>query len=102
MSGGSFDYLYAMEVERLLHDCNLEIVEAMANELALHEAGDAAIETWETIGKLKLIRQAMSDLDISIDRLRHVWHAMEWWQSHDYGEDEFKRVLAEYRKQREP
>lgn len=97
MSGGSFEYLYRREAYELLSEFQFEMVESMALELAKADGGDAAIATWELIGALKTIKRTLIDLDVSTEALREVWHAMEWWQSNDIGEDGFEKALATYR-----
>jgi hypothetical protein len=46
---------------------------------------------------LLTLRQFNNRLDAMMDRLRPVWHAVEWWDSADWSEDSFKEELAKYR-----
>lgn len=93
MSGGSYEYLCFKDSRDIL-DAE-EQLQQMADRLAkLGYASDAAKETEDT---LLLIRQFRNRLDARIERLSGVWKGIEWWDSGDRGEEEFKRDLAEYR-----
>ena len=94
MSGGSYNYLYtAMDLEDLQarrHD-----LEDMATRLAgLGYAQDAARETEEL---LLLFRQWETRAAVRLKRLTDVWHAVEWWDSNDSGEDAVREALTKYR-----
>lgn len=94
MSGGSFDYLCSKDIEELL--ANPWQLEDMYQAIAkLGYAPDAARETEEL--RLTLLA-AKTRFDVVLERMRPIWKAMEWWQSCDWGEDDFKEALAEYRK----
>ena len=93
MSGGSFNYLCHTWG---FHDLVSKQgdLEAMAQALAgLGYAKDAARETVEL---LLLLRQWEVQASVRVERLREVWKAMEWWQSSDYSEDDFRETLAAY------
>lgn len=94
MSGGSFNYLcHTWDLDALIG--KLGDLEDMSRALAaVGYAKDAARETEEL---LVILRQWEVQAGVRLDRLREVWKAMEWWQSCDYGEDQFKEALAEYR-----
>lgn len=94
MSGGSYNYLcHTWDLDKLLqHESDLE---AMSARLAgLGYATDAARETEELI---LLLRQWRNRADTRLDRLRDVWKAVEWWDSCDWGEDQVREALVEYR-----
>ena len=75
----------------------LEDLERMADELAkTGDAPDAAKETLELVMK---IRQMNMYAEVISARLNGVWHAMEWWQDGDYGEEQLKKAVIEYREQ---
>lgn len=93
MSGGSYDYLCYKEVNQLME--YQEILEQMAGDLAeLGYAADVAAETWDIIYTLRAFQTRMQ---VALKRMEPIWHAKEWWQSSDYGEEQFKQVLEEYR-----
>lgn len=94
MSGGSFNYLcHTFDLDDLIDKRGS--LEAMATELAgLGYAQDAARETEEL---LVMLRQWEVRATVRVERLRGVWKAVEWWRSSDYGEDQVREALAEYR-----
>lgn len=90
MSGGSYDYLYTKDIGEALDSQSLQ---RMADRLAgLGYANDAATET---ASLLELKREAEGRMA----RLKYLWEAVEWWDSCDWGEDEFREALEEYRSQ---
>lgn len=93
MSGGSYNYLYVKDVEHLIgRDDSLQ---EMADRLAgLGYANDAAAETQDV---LLQIRQFTNRVEQSIERLRIVWKAVEWWDSNDSTEEGLKEALELYR-----
>ena len=94
MSGGSFNYLCHKDASDLLTG-GLGDAQDMGDALAsLGYAQDAAKETFALIAA---VRAAQARLDAFLERLQPVWKAMEWWQSCDWGENDLKRALAEYR-----
>jgi hypothetical protein len=94
MSGGSYDYLGTVyDLDGLLQKRHQ--LDAMRDRLAgLGYAKDAAMETEELI---RTLRQFEVRLEVALKRLQPVWHAIEWWDSCDWGEDAVKRTLDEYR-----
>lgn len=93
MSGGSYNYLY-------LHTGGLEAqrgdIEAMRDRLqGLAEQGvpraDLAVEQTRAI---------LAHFDLAEEKARalsDVWHAVEWRDSCDYGDDQVREALAKYR-----
>jgi hypothetical protein len=83
MSGGSYDYLYFHVAELGGHSGMLE---TMAERLeGLPYATEAAVAT-------RRILESIGD-----EKLAEVWRAVEWWDSGDYGEDQVRQVIEEYR-----
>jgi hypothetical protein len=94
VSGGSYNYLFAKDCDMGLFTMEAEI-EQMAERLAgLGYAEDAARETEEV---LLIIRQAKVRIETRQERLRNIWHAVEWWDSADSGEDRVQEAIAAYR-----
>ena len=93
MSGGSFNYLCYKEPRELLE--YQSAVEDMVS--ALERLGYAKDVAGETYTLLLLLRQFENRIEILKSRLEPVWHAMEWWQSSDIGETDFKDALQQYR-----
>lgn len=96
MSGGSFNYLGAICYDDLSDLLAKESdLEAMADRLAgLGWAEDAARETQEL---LVMLRQWKIRAEVRAQRLINVWHAVEWWDSHDWSEQQVRDALARYR-----
>lgn len=92
MSGGSFNYLYGIENLAELggnhSGPSLDDLQAMAEFLAGLGWADAA--AGETREWLELAEREIPK------RLRDVWHAMEWWRSCDYGEDQALAEVQRY------
>lgn len=98
MSGGSYNYLGSIlydDLGELLAKEN--DLREMADRLAgLGYAQDAARETEEL---LTMLRQWRTRAEVRVKRLAKVWHAVEWWDSCDYGEDRVHEALAAYREE---
>ena len=93
MSGGSYNYLFCKSGDDLV-DIPGDL-EAMAERLEkLGWAEDAARETEELI---LILRQAQVRTSLRIHRFMDIWHAVEWWDSGDSGEERVKDALAIYR-----
>lgn len=94
MSGGSYNYLcHAGDLDGLW--AKRGSLDEMAERLAgLGYARDAALETEELV---TLLRQWDVRATARISRLAGVWKAIEWWDSCDYGEDDVRETLAQYR-----
>lgn len=92
MSGGSYNYLCHRDATGLLE--SLGQIEAMADRLSELGFADAARETHEV--RLTVL-QSRARLDAMIDRLRDVWHAVEWLDSCDWGLDAVLRYVHAYR-----
>lgn len=96
MSGGSYNYLGSIcydDLEELLgKEAELR---QMADRLAgLDYAQDAARETEEL---LVMLRQWQTRAEVRVKRLVGVWHAVEWWDSCDWSEEQVRQALAKYR-----
>jgi hypothetical protein len=93
MSGGSYDYAcFARELDELLgHVHNLE---ALRDRLAgLPYARAAAVETERLVAKL---RSWEVQARVAAERLGPVWHAVEWWDSCDSGEDRVREAVENF------
>ena len=88
MSGGSYNYLCYNTDELTSHRGSLK---AMAERLAaLGWAPEAAEATQRLIDDLDRVAAAA-------EALKDVWHAVEWWDSCDYGEDQVREEIDRYR-----
>lgn len=82
MSGGSFNYLYCATLLDRQGD-----LEAMAQTLAAFPGGQrAAAMTQAIVDDTQRAERALSD----------VWHAVEWWQSCDYGPEQVAEELSAF------
>lgn len=87
MSGGSYNYL-CHHTDDLSGRCGT--VEEMAQRLSgLPYAAKAAADTRRVIALL-------ADAQALAEQLTDVWHAIEWWDSNDYGEDQVQVAVAGY------
>jgi len=92
MSGGSYDYLCWKDADQLIN--STDTIQEMADRLAgLGYAEHAAYETQQI---LLTIRQFRNRIEAMRDKLMPVWHAIEWWDSCDWGEDQVKEAIEEY------
>lgn len=93
MSGGSFNYVSCAqglaELVKQLDDL-IELSDWLSDHATDSKAAADTKELLATIGVLdSVIRQHLTQLGT-------VWHALEWWVSNDYGEQQFKDAVAEY------
>jgi len=82
MSGGSFEYLCYWEIEA--HGALLDMAMALADD---SPERDETEDIWT----------AIQDLNDRILKMRDVWHAVEWEQSGDYGQDQVRSAIERYR-----
>lgn len=88
MSGGSYNYL-ATHVTGL-EDRHDDIVEALAARLdGLGYATEAAAET-------RKVLEILDEAEKVAQRLYDVWHAVEWWDSGDSGEEQVRKAVSEF------
>lgn len=93
MSGGSYSYIcwkgssdiggYRQEVGRMA---------ARLDGLGYHVI---AADTRAVLAKL-------DELDAMLSPMERPWRAIEWWDSHDWGEDQAREWLDEYMARRFP
>jgi hypothetical protein len=95
MSGGSsFNYLCHASSDELLYSRQSDLDDMIHALAALGYAPDATRESADVLAEA---RAAQARLDAKLARLHGVWRAMEWWQSGDTSEANFKADLAAYR-----
>ena len=92
MSGGSYDYLYCKEPEELLN--SIWDIEDMAEELTKMNYLDVAADMTRLA---EYIKSARIRVGVLAEQLRPVMKAVEWYESHDIGEDSLKKTIEEYR-----
>lgn len=88
MSGGSYNYLYSRE----LIDEETRYLLGLAHErmVALPYAAEAA-------GKVQELLSMAEEITRRKEGLSEVLRCLEWWDSNDYDEDQFREALTEYR-----
>lgn len=92
MSGGSLDYLYCKEPEELFN--HLSEIEDVEDECRRHNFEDIARDCRRLI---EYIKSAYIRIEVLSKQLKDVFHAVEWYQSADYGEDDLIKHLETYR-----
>lgn len=93
MSGGSFNYLCCRDVEDLIN--SQDDLESMRNALIKYGYEDIAKDTQRLIEYIKSARCTIETLG---NMLESVFHAVEWYESGDYGKDTMIEILEKYRK----
>jgi hypothetical protein len=94
MSGGSYDYLYRRDADELLGPGDsLEQLERMAARLT--ELGYDAIGS-RTRDVIRYVDHARERVTEDAGVLRDIWHAVEWYDSADYGFDQLTKVIEEW------
>lgn len=87
MSGGSYNYL-ATHVTGL-EDRSDDIVRMAARLDGLGYATEAAAET-------RKVLEILDEAEKVAQRLYDVWHAVEWWDSGDSGEEQVRKAVSEF------
>ncbi|GAB4582608.1 hypothetical protein [Nocardia sp. IFM 10818] len=88
MSGGKYDYIHSANLIEFGAMDTLETVRDRLNGLV--DAGDAAQE----------VQHILDALNAAVERrdaLAEVLRALEWWDSGDYDEGQFREALAKFR-----
>ncbi|MEV5944407.1 hypothetical protein [Streptomyces sp. NPDC051994] len=88
MSGGSYNYLF----------CHVRGLEEQRGDL--EEMAKRLAELAYAQGAAEATRRVMALLDqaeAASQELAEVWRAVEWWDSGDYGEDQVREAIEEYR-----
>lgn len=89
MSGGSYNYLCFKSAE----DAGLALSDMKKMADRLNELGykEEAIKTLEII-------DSYTRIDSAIQYLEHVWKAVEWMDSGDWGADQVKAAIDKLKK----
>ncbi|MEU8829347.1 hypothetical protein [Streptomyces sp900116325] len=99
MSGGSYNYLAEHEPGDL--EARRGSIEAMRDRLAGLEVDGIP----GAARAARLTRYVLIHLDLAEARaqeLADVWHAIEWWDSCDIGEEDVRKALAEWLDRTDP
>lgn len=114
MSGGSFAYLFREDGGENWPRVLLDEIDEGEDWVALDEYErpwaammgalleyDAADVAEDMRGLSARTRSALAEIGEDFSRMSDVFKAMEWWQSGDWGEEEFRKALADYRRGRD-
>ncbi len=93
MSGGYFGYLCYTETEDLFN--RISDLEIMREKLIAYGYEDIAKDTQRLIEYIKSADCVIGTLK---DMLSPVFHAVEWYESDDYGKDTMIEILEKYRR----
>jgi hypothetical protein len=99
MSGGSYNYLAEHQPGHL--EARRGSIEAMRDRLTELEAEGVP----GAARAARLTRYVLIHLDLAEQRaqeLADVWHAVEWRDSSDWGDDTMRQVLAEWQAKTNP
>jgi len=95
VSGGSFNYLYYAAGDVGEIGRRLDALKEMSEWLNKYAPeSHAACDTIEVL-------TAIAAVEFASDRLRDVWHAIEWFESCDIGSDQMLAALREYQERRD-
>lgn len=99
MSGGSYNYLAEHDPGDL--EARRHHIEAMRDRLADLEADRVP----GAARAARLTRYVLIHLDLAeakAQELTDVWHAIEWRDSNDYGDDTMHKALADWWEKTDP
>ena len=94
MSGGSYNYLCYKDPEELLSGDNIDYLEDMC-ELLIELGYDDIARDMQRL--VEYCKTAYNRIDVLSHQLNDVMHAIEWYESGDYGLDNLKKHLEDYR-----
>lgn len=94
MSGGHYDYLYCKETYEFFSYSVTSNLDDMAEVLIKEGYEDVARDLTRLS---EYIKSARNRVDVLKDQLKDVMHAVEWWASSDYGDDNLKKHINMYR-----
>lgn len=92
MSGGSHDYLCHKDADEMLNA--EQSLKFMAERLREEGYEDVAKKTDNALSLVKKYNEEMTNL---INDMYDPWHAMEWYDSCDIGQEQLDSVIAKWR-----
>ena len=94
MSGGSWDYLYAEEIDDLMQYRDIELLGKMADYLNQNGYEDVAKDTRRLV---EYIKSAKIRVETLFEMLSPIFKAVELYCSGDWGKDRVGKAIEEYR-----
>lgn len=95
MSGGYYEYVGWKDIEELILYHNQSQLDGIHKRLlGLNYSQDAAIATGRILND---IREFMESMTPCIQEIREVWQELEYWDSNDHSELQFKDALKRWR-----
>jgi hypothetical protein len=97
MPGGSWNYLYSKEDLDLVEDNVINDLERVAVRLTkIAYAKAVAKDVKECIALLRLSLRLITEADIKKKALTDILKTLEWWDSCDSSEEDFKNAITTY------
>ncbi len=93
MSGGSYNYLSTKDADDVLNATD-DLRFARDRLKGLGYADDASEKVAEILTAIADYRR---DVNARLSEVEGVLHALEWWDSNDWGEDQFREALGAFR-----
>lgn len=97
MSGGSFNYLADNIEDNPILLSNIDMLAKMAEWLEENGKGEPAKEMRRIHKKVDAIADELADLFRYESPLYKLIHDVEWWASHDIGEEDFDKTWSKYK-----
>ncbi len=94
MSGGSWNYMYSKEVDDILNMGS--DLEEMKNRLEKEGALLVANDIKSLLSVIDVIQSHKDDADEILSRIRMVMKSLEWWDSSDWGKEQFDREVLNH------
>ena len=94
MSGGSWNYMYSKEVDDILNMGS--DLEEMKNRLEKEGALLVENDIKSLLSVIDVIQSHKDDADEILSRIRMVMKSLEWWDSSDWGKEQFDREVLNH------
>ena len=96
MSGGSYNYLCFEQFPEVIERTeDMNKIQFRLRQLGAHGIADDVDEL------IKYCREAKETIEPLFERLYGVFHAIEWFDSGDIGEDDVKEEFKRYRNEKQ-
>ena len=95
MSGGSWNYLYCKDIDKLMNGSSTELLQDMVDRLNSAGFKDIAQDTQRLV---EYIKSASIRIETLFEALSPVFKAVEWFDSGDWGEETLNNEVLKYRK----